>query len=71
MIHDQYNQYSNIQESYWLNLYESQMKTRIDTVSNTDKHPGYLSQDVYANNFYKTLIEKLNANETSNNNYTR
>ena len=67
MIHDQYNQYGNIQESYWLNLYESQMKIRIDTVSDTDGHPGYLSQDMYANNFYKTLIEKLNANETSNN----
>jgi len=60
MIHRQYQEYGGIQESRWLNLYESQMKTKIDTVSSTDLHPGYASQDMYSNNFYKILKEKLN-----------
>lgn len=71
MIHHQYSMYGGIQEQYWLNLYQSQLKTRIDYASETDHHPGYLSQDMYADNFYNTLIEKLNTNETSNHNNTR
>jgi len=59
MIHSQYNEYGGIQEHHWLNLYKSQMKTKIDSVSKTDNHPGYQSQDLYAENFYKILKEKL------------
>jgi hypothetical protein len=70
MIHDQYNKYGNIQQQYWLNLYESQLKTKIDHVSETDHHPGYQSQDLYAENFYKTLTEKLHHNETMYNTNT-
>jgi hypothetical protein len=66
MIHNQYNVYGGIQEQHWLNLYQSQMKTKIDTVSETDLHPGYLSQNMYAEDFYKTLKEKLGFNEKSN-----
>jgi hypothetical protein len=60
MIHDQYQEYGGIQDYHWLNLYDSLMKTKIDTVSSTDLHPGYASQGLYSNNFYKILKEKLN-----------
>jgi hypothetical protein len=66
MIHNHYQEYGGIQEYHWLNLYDSQMKTKIDTVSSTDSHTGYASQDLYADNFYKILRKKLNTNETSN-----
>lgn len=59
MIHSQYNEYGGIQEHHWLNLYKSQMKTKIDNVSKIDQHPGYQSQDLYAEDFYKILKEKL------------
>jgi hypothetical protein len=59
MIHNHYHEYGGIQEQYWLNLYQSQMNTKIDQASKTDRHPGYLSQNLYAENFYKILKEKL------------
>jgi hypothetical protein len=46
MIHMQYQTYGGIQESHWLNLYNSIHTLRIDTVSSDDKHPGLLTQDV-------------------------
>jgi hypothetical protein len=59
MIHTQYSDYGGIQEQYWLNLYSSLANTRIDTVSKTDNHPGYASQDAYAKFFYNVIKEKL------------
>lgn len=60
MIHAQYDTYGGIQEKHWLNLYHSQLKTKIDTVSTTDLHPGYNSQDMFAEQYYQQLKEKIN-----------
>lgn len=65
MIHSQYCKYGGIHEDLWLNLYNSLDRTKIDTVSATDKHPGYLSQDFFAEQLYQIIHKKLN--ETSNN----
>jgi hypothetical protein len=46
MIHTQYQTYGGIQESHWLNLYNSIHTLQIDKVSSDDKHPGLLTQDV-------------------------
>ena len=59
MIHDHYAAYGGIQEKYWLNLYQSQMSLKIDEVSIVDSHPGYNSQDLYADYFYQQIQEKL------------
>ncbi len=58
MIHDHYQQFGGIQEQHWLNLYQSQMSTKIDTVSREDRHPGYQSQDVFAEEYYCKILEK-------------
>tara|TARA_R110000868_G_scaffold386239_1_gene654444 strand:+ start:94 stop:885 length:792 start_codon:yes stop_codon:yes gene_type:complete len=60
MIHDQYASFGGIQEKYWLNLYQSQSTLMIDVVSTVDHHPGYLSQDLFADYFYQQIQEKLN-----------
>jgi hypothetical protein len=48
MIHSQYSQYGGIQESNWLNLYKSLVSMQVDDVSVTDDHPGYVSQNIFA-----------------------
>lgn len=65
MIHDDYVAHGGIHGNRWLNLYSSMNSTKIDTVSTTDQHPGYLSQDIFAEYFYQTINKKLD--ETSNN----
>jgi hypothetical protein len=64
MIHLQYDEYGGIQEKYWLNLYNSLGAQQVDCASETDKHPGYQSQQVYTNYLTPILHKKLN--ETSN-----
>jgi hypothetical protein len=58
MIHEHYNNYGGIQEKYWLNLYQSQMKIKIDTTSSTDSHPGYASQQLFSDYFYQQIQNK-------------
>lgn len=48
MIHSHYDQYNGIQQNKWLNLYNNFDTMKIDTVSDTDKHPGYASQALYS-----------------------
>jgi len=69
MIHAQYAEYGGIQENYWLNLYNSLSQQKVDSVSASDLHPGYQSQQVYANNLAPLLHKKLN--EASNYSYSR
>lgn len=59
MIHDHYSKYGGIRESYWLNLYDSLRSMQIDDVSNSDRHPGYKSQEKYAQYLGTILKEKL------------
>lgn len=65
LTHEQYQHYGGIKPEIWLNLYQSLHSMKIDSVSPTDSHPGYSSQDV----FVKYLINQYN--ETSNNNHPR
>ena len=55
MVHEHYESYGGIHEDHWLNLYQSLTVMRVDTVSEEDRHPGYLSQELYT----KYLIEKI------------
>jgi hypothetical protein len=59
MIHTQYQTYGGIQEQSWLNLYESLDHLKIDTISKTDLHPGYHSQDRYVERLAPILSRKL------------
>lgn len=61
LTHQHYRHYGGIRPEVWLNLYQSLRSMTVDTVSPTDGHPGYLSQEV----FVKYLINQYN--ETSNN----
>lgn len=62
MIHSQYNEYNGIRENKWLNLYQSLRKLQIDNTSASDDHPGYASQDLYAEYLipkFKQLLESM------------
>jgi len=59
MIHKQYNDAGGINSNLWLNLYDSFQKNKLDIVSKTDRHPGYLSNDRYTEMLYPILKEKL------------
>ena len=50
-IHDDYENAGGIHEDLWLNLYWSLHRSKIDTISDTDLHPGLLSQDKFAKEF--------------------
>ena len=71
MIHKQYNDAGGINSDLWLNLYDSFQKNKLDSVSSTNKFPGYLSNDRYTEMLYPILKEKLNQNENSNTNNKR
>lgn len=60
MIHEQYGQYGGIQESLWLNLYQSLENMKVDQISNVDYHPGYQSQQKYISYLGPILNRKLN-----------
>ena len=57
MIHSQYNQFGGIQENNWLNLYKSLVSMQVDDVSVTDTHPGYVSQNIFAEYLISQLKE--------------
>lgn len=61
MIHEHYSTYGGIQESRWLNLYDSLRSMQIDDVSKSDSHPGYQSQEKYFQYLAPILKEKLGA----------
>ena len=56
-IHQDYTNAGGIDESKWLNLYNSLRAMQIDTTDDT-YHPGYKSQDV----FYNNLLDKFMTN---------
>lgn len=49
LMHSHYSSAGNINESEWLNLYDPLKKYQIDYVSNSDKHPGIQSQEIFKN----------------------
>jgi len=49
LIHEDYQQAGTICHSSWLNLYEPLKSLQVDYASDTDKHPGYKSQDAFTN----------------------
>jgi hypothetical protein len=60
MTHAQYNQFGGIQSDHWLNLYRSLQQLQVDTVSASDKHPGYSSQQQFVDHLLPELKTKLN-----------
>lgn len=56
-IHDGYQFAGGIQESYWLNLYDSLDNLKVDTAPLSNYHPGYKSQEIFVNKFKKQLME--------------
>ena len=59
LMHEQYSQSGGIQEKYWLNLYNSFEKLKIDNASEVDFHPGYASQDIFVEQLWPILEEKI------------
>lgn len=59
MIHSQYSHHGGIRESHWLNLYQSLRSMQIDRVSATDYHPGYRSQNKFAEYLKPVLEQRL------------
>jgi len=64
LTHQHYRHYGGIRPELWLNLYQSLHSMKVDNVSSTDNHPGYLSQTSFA----KYLINQYN--ETMHNTNT-
>jgi hypothetical protein len=58
-IHKQYSDAGGINEEIWLNLYNSFKCNKLDQVSQSDGHPGYLSQDRFVEILLPMLQEKL------------
>lgn len=65
-IHNDYSLAGSIQQHHWLNLYSSLRNLQIDTVA-IDAHPGYASQDVFADHIGSQLKKYLNENSTNSN----
>jgi hypothetical protein len=59
MIHDSYVHNGGIQEDYWLNLYNPLEPMSVDTVSDSDNHPGYKSQQIFEQYLSSCLKEHL------------
>ena len=59
LIHQQYSDAGGINEELWLNLYNNFKRNKLDRASETDGHPGYLSQDRYTEMLLPSLKEKL------------
>lgn len=57
-IHNDYESAGGIHEEYWLNLYHSLVNQRVDSISDSDNHPGYLSQDMYAK-YFKDKLDNI------------
>jgi hypothetical protein len=60
MIHDQYQQYGGIHADKWLNLYEPIWPMKVDY--SIDLHPGYVSQDIFAEFLISKFKNKLELN---------
>lgn len=61
MVHTHYENYGGIKQNHWLNLYSSLYSMQIDDASATDAHPGYKSQNKYAEILLPVLHSKLHA----------
>jgi hypothetical protein len=57
-MHNNYNSMGGIQESHWLNLYNSLRKNRID-VNSDGLHPGYKSNQKYFEFLSQALLDHL------------
>lgn len=64
-IHSDYAAAGGIQETHWLNLYNSLDSMRIDEVSKADSHPGLKSQDLFANYLWTVLKNKCSGSSQS------
>jgi hypothetical protein len=62
MIYSQYAEYGSIRPEYWINLYKPIHESKIDTISNTDQHPGDKSQIYFADWFVPLIQQKLQDN---------
>jgi hypothetical protein len=58
LMHQSYANAGGIREEYWLNLYSSLRSIKIDDVSATNVHPGYLSQDLFVE-LFRPKIKKF------------
>lgn len=59
MLHDHYDKYGGIRKSHWLNLDHSLRSMQVDHVSDTDLHPGYRSQNKFAEYLKPVLEQRL------------
>ena len=59
MTQDHYEQYGGVQSAAWLNLYQSLFDMKVDDASEQDNHPGYASQDLFANYLSPILLSRL------------
>lgn len=57
-LHDEFEQAGGVNESLWLNLYSSMVRTQID-VNSDQSHPGIESNNQFAETFSKALTAKL------------
>ena len=57
MIHNQYSNSGSCQFENWLNIYDPLLTQKIDSIAPNDIHPGYISQDFFAEMLFPTLKE--------------
>ena len=58
IMHDQYDKYGGIHQERWLNLYNSLWSMQVDHASESDNHPGYKSQDIFAEYLSSQILLK-------------
>lgn len=59
MIHNEYARLGGIQVNNWLNLYSPLRDIQIDSISESDGHPGQASQDVFTAFLSQTYKERF------------
>jgi len=59
LTHQHYRHYGGIKNKLWLNLYQSLKSMQVDSISDTDKHPGYVSQIAFAKYLINQYNEKM------------
>lgn len=61
-IHNQYDYFGGIRQQNWLNLYDAFLSMRVDYASDTDNHPGYKSQDIFAEHLSIAMDKLVHGN---------
>lgn len=61
-IHNEYDKSGGVYNTNWTNLYAPLRQIQVDAVSEDDEHPGYNSQDIFADYLISQILIKRKIN---------